>query len=374
MDHSLHYGAIVSDDDDEDEEMEDVASSSSFGDNNSLGEDDMNIRMPNYHANLPQITIMEEDEDDEEDNEEMDMDDDIHPDVLAAMQQIREQREQQQQSAAGVGIVDVEDEDEDEDDMAASQRRGRQESDTQRRKRRQREEEEYYEDEYGEGNPDMYGLRQTTEIPKEFFQDGDDARFIDDDVEPEEHEAGMILPLVDLSDIDIYYRELLRVVCRMGTETTRLLQQLLIEKKPLDQDDRRRCKIWIKYWTSYVVEHHYQILGKIIKIPTGPNGESESISGSMCIMCEVWRLKLIINHYRLDNLYSWKVADSPFLMEWLVETPGVAMDPPPVNWSIPPCNRISMATWGTLAVNGLMNGLSTIYPIPWICACLLWVF
>jgi hypothetical protein len=77
------------------------------------------------------------------------------------------------------------------------------------------------------------------------------------------------------------------------------------------------------------VEHHYEVLGKIISIPTGPNGQMEKLSGSMCIMAELWRMKLILNHHRLDQLCKWTIGSSPFLVKWLVETPGVPLDCPP---------------------------------------------
>jgi hypothetical protein len=110
-----------------------------------------------------------------------------------------------------------------------------------RRKRLQHEEEAYYADEYGVSKPDIVRLHHTETA--NFF--GDDPRFIDEDDEPEEHIHGMVLPTVDLSDKQLYYRELMRVLCNMGTELTRLLTQLLVSKKPLTPPDRNRCNAWV---------------------------------------------------------------------------------------------------------------------------------
>ena len=199
---------------------------------------------------------------------------------------------------------------------------------SQRRKRMIREEEAYYEDEYGDANPEMVRCRHTD--VSDFFED---PRIIDEEDEPEEHVHGMILPTMDLTDTNLYYRELFRVICAMGTELTRLLTQLLVSKTPITPPDRNRCNAWVKYWTSYLIEHHYDILGKVISIPTGPNGEAEKISGSMCIMGELWRMKLILNHHRIDQIRGWKISASPFLLKWLVEIPekagGVPLDAPP---------------------------------------------
>jgi hypothetical protein len=196
---------------------------------------------------------------------------------------------------------------------------------TARRKRLVEEEEAFYEDEYGPADPEIVRLRHTDTL--DFF---DDPRFIDEEDEPEEHVHGMVLPHVDLSDIHIYHRELFRVIRAMGTELTRLLTQLLVSKQPLTPPDRNRCNAWVKYWTSYLVENHYEVLGKVIGIPSGPNGAMEKISGSMCIMAEVWRMKLILNHHRLDQVRAWKISDSAFLMEWLhKDAAGVPLDAPP---------------------------------------------
>jgi hypothetical protein len=129
---------------------------------------------------------------------------------------------------------------------------------TQRRKRLIDEEEAFYEDEYGDANPEIVRLRHTD--VSDFF---DDPRIIDEDDEPEEHVHGMVLPTVDLTDTNLFYRELFRVICAMGTELTRLLTQLLVSKSPLTPPDRNRCNAWHKYWTSYLIEYHYIVLGKV---------------------------------------------------------------------------------------------------------------
>lgn len=192
------------------------------------------------------------------------------------------------------------------------------ETDRSRATRRRREEEDYYEDEYGEGNVDMIRLRRATDV-QEFL---DDPRVIDEDDEADEHVAGMILPKVDLTDTNVYYRELFRVCRTMGNETTRLLKQLLVQGIPLSPPERTLCMAWIKYWSSYAVENHYRVLGKILSIPTGEKGAMEKLSGTMCVLGEVWRLKLIVNHHRLHELKNFKISDKPFLIKWLVEAPG----------------------------------------------------
>lgn len=185
----------------------------------------------------------------------------------------------------------------------------------------------YYLDEYGDGNPDLIRLRQTGIDADDLF--GDEQRLIDEDIEEEEHVAGMILPKIVLDDEDVYYRELTRVLCAMGKETTRLLEKLLVEKGKLTHLEKEKAKSWIKYWTIYMVENYYTILGKIVQIPTGPNGDAEYFSGALGVMGELWRIKLIVNFEQIGEMRHWKISDSEFLMRWLVETPGVKLDCPP---------------------------------------------
>jgi len=194
------------------------------------------------------------------------------------------------------------------------------------RRRRAREQDEYYQDEYGDGDVDVIRLRDTVLGPDPF---GENDRLIDEDDEEEEYVAGMILPKVVLDDEDIYMRELCRVLCAMGNETTRLLNKILVDKGSITVEEERNCRAWIKYWTIYYVENYYTILGKIIPLPTGRNGEKESFSGGMCVRAEIWRLKLIVNFNMLPNMRTWKISDSEFLVKWLIDTPGVRLDCPP---------------------------------------------
>ncbi len=174
---------------------------------------------------------------------------------------------------------------------------------------------------------DIASIRlQHTQV-EDFF---DDERHIDEDDEPEEHAAGMILPSIVLTHEEVYFRSFYQVICAMGTETTRLLNQLLVEKKPLTSPDRARCNAWVKYWTAYMVENHYTILGRVMVLPLGEGGAVERISGTSCMMWELFRLKLILSHHMLHQLRDWKIRDSPFLVQWLLETPGIDLDPKPI--------------------------------------------
>jgi hypothetical protein len=51
-------------------------------------------------------------------------------------------------------------------------------------------------------------------------------------------------------------------------------------------------------------------------------------------MGELWRMKLVLNHHRIDQIRGWKMSDSAFLVKWLVTVPeragGVQLDAPPV--------------------------------------------
>ena len=136
----------------------------------------------------------------------------------------------------------------------------------------------------------------------------------------------------------------------MGKETTRLLRIKMIlepqrkkaelegtpfiqegdEATALTPEDISNCKAWEKYWTSYVVENHYTVLGKILRIPIGPNGAEETITPTACLMWEIWRIKIILNHDDINNYRTWKIRDSEFLCERLINTPGVPLDPPPI--------------------------------------------
>lgn len=201
-----------------------------------------------------------------------------------------------------------------------------------RRRPREDDDEEGQYREYEDREVDVMKLQRSHDVQalldEHFFED-------DDNNEPEEHVAGMILPHAELSDLRVYYRELFRVTCRMGTETTRLLKQIIVDKIPLSDDDRALCNAWVKYWTSYMVENHYTILGKLLVLPTGPGGASQKCSGTMAIIVELWRLKVILNHHRLGELRTWKIRDSPFLVKWLLDTPGVQLDAPPIKPDAP---------------------------------------
>ena len=140
----------------------------------------------------------------------------------------------------------------------------------------------------------------------------------------------MILPNMELTHKEVYFRSLYQVICAMGTETTRLLRQLLVEKTPLSQEDRTRCMAWVKYWTAYVVENHYTVLGRVESLPIGKDRATERISGTACMMWELFRLKLILSHHLLSGMRTWCIKSSPFLVQWLIDTPGVDLDPKPI--------------------------------------------
>lgn len=158
---------------------------------------------------------------------------------------------------------------------------------------------------------------------------GDEERVLEDEPEPEEHVGGMVLPKVELADIDVYNRELWRVISRMGAETTRLLVHVVQQGGELSGLERYQCGVWVKYWTSYVVENHYAVLGTVITTPTGPGGLPEKMSATAAMTIEIWRLKLILAYPRLSELRNYCIADSDFLRRWLIDTPGPPLDCPP---------------------------------------------
>jgi len=93
---------------------------------------------------------------------------------------------------------------------------------------------DYWEDEMAEGDLHRLQLFNLKRLRPEGDGDEDsgsrgsedsdgDEYVIAEDPTPEEHAGGMILPMVELSDVDLYYRELFHAIRRMGIETTRLL-------------------------------------------------------------------------------------------------------------------------------------------------------
>ena len=140
----------------------------------------------------------------------------------------------------------------------------------------------------------------------------------------------MILPKMVTDDPDLYFKTLFTVIVNMGHETTRLLRQILVSKQPLTPPDRTKCNAWVKYWTAYVVAHHYTTLGKIMSLPIGPNNTVVRVSATACMMWELWRLKLILSYHLLPQLKTWKIKDSPFLVKWLIDTPGIELDQKPL--------------------------------------------
>lgn len=201
------------------------------------------------------------------------------------------------------------------------------------RRRRQRDDNEEEEDEevaradvrQSAAREDDTVLHPPSDI-HQFYVDEED--FLDG-YEDEEHEAGAVLPNVILADANMYYRELLRVVVGAANENTALLEKVLHQGYQLSADELHRLNVRIKYWTVYLVENYYQVLGHIVLTPTGPGGESEQSSGSIFILPEIWRMKLLVNHARLQDLQAWKLSDSEFLREWFLDAPGVPLDCPP---------------------------------------------
>lgn len=105
--------------------------------------------------------------------------------------------------------------------------------------------------------------------------------------------------------------------------------QVIVHKQQLSPTERHNLQTWSTYFHSYLVEHYYDILGSVEETPTGPGGAKEQTTGAMCLSVEIWRMKLLLNYHRLASLKDWKIRDSPFLVEWLLETPGVRLDHPP---------------------------------------------
>jgi hypothetical protein len=162
-------------------------------------------------------------------------------------------------------------------------------------------------------------------------EEGLAGRFSEDDDEDEDEKAsvGMLLPRLGTVSPTLYWREFWRTMCRMGTETTALLVRVVREGKQLTPDETHRIAVWIKYWTGYMVEFHYHGLGQVIATPTGPGGEMERMSGTSAIMCELWRLTLVLSYAKLGKLKDYRICDSPFLVKWLLDTPGIPLDCPP---------------------------------------------
>lgn len=187
------------------------------------------------------------------------------------------------------------------------------------RRRRPRDDEEEVR-RYGEDGPGREEPRA-----EDFF--GPDLAELADPIQTEEEAAGYVLPrMLPQVSSEIFLRELWMVIMRMGQKTTKILRNLLIDKNSVSVSNRKRYLVWIKYWTAYMVENHFSVVGEIQTIPTGPHGENEQISGTMGIMMELWRIKLILNHHRLRQLVTWKIEQSAFLVEWLFEMPGTPLD------------------------------------------------
>lgn len=223
--------------------------------------------------------------------------------------------------------IDEDDDDDDDDDGIGSES-----PPPPPRRRREREE-----DEEEEPAVTRADVRQSAAAAREdgdgtpsdvhqFYVDEED--FLDG-YEDEEHEAGAVLPNVILADANLYYRELLRVVVGAANENTALLEKVLHQGHVLTAEELHRLNVRIKYWTVYLVENYYQVLGHIVLTPTGQGGESEQSSGSIFILPEIWRMKLLVNHARLPDLQAWKLSDSEFLREWFLDAPGVPLDRPP---------------------------------------------
>jgi hypothetical protein len=147
--------------------------------------------------------------------------------------------------------------------------------------------------------------------------------------EDEEHDAGMVLPNVELTNSKVYYRELFRVIVDCANANTAFLNKILKEGYQLTSEELHTLRVRIKYWTIYLVENYYHVLGNIVTIPSGPNGEAEMFSGAIGVLPEIWRMKLLVHHAILPDLQSWKLSDSEFLRTWFLETPGVPLDCPP---------------------------------------------
>ena len=187
---------------------------------------------------------------------------------------------------------------------------------------------------YGPLDPAENELAVTSQYDDfyEFMADQgvDSTRIIDTSAESEEEAAGMILPRIILDDMDLYRKTLYHVICRMGNKTTKWLRQILIKKQPLSDKQRKKGETWVKYWSSYVVENHYSVLGETLQLPIGPNGAKKKVSATSSMMWEILRLKLLLRYRDIHSMLNFKIRDSAFLTEWLLDSPGVALDPAPL--------------------------------------------
>jgi len=204
------------------------------------------------------------------------------------------------------------------------------------------DEDAYWRDEEGDGDHDMIRRRVAPGMALMDDDDDDDddgeglaGRFDDDDEdagvdEDERASEGMILPRPGSgASKNLFMLEFWRVLCRMGTETTSLIGRIVRDGQTLPYEDKHRIVVWIKYWTGYMIEFHYHGLGEVIATPTGPGGEMERISGTSALMCEIWRLTLVLNFENLGKMRDYKICDSPFLVKWLLDLPGIPLDCPP---------------------------------------------
>jgi|WetSurMetagenome_2_1015567.scaffolds.fasta_scaffold00074_59 hypothetical protein len=55
----------------------------------------------------------------------------------------------------------------------------------------------------------------------------------------------------------------------------------------------------------------------------------ERITGTSALLAEIWRLTLVLNYEKMGELRNFKISDSPFLVEWLLDLPGIPLDCPP---------------------------------------------
>lgn len=205
--------------------------------------------------------------------------------------------------------------------------------------RRPRDEDEYWGDEYGDGDEEMIRrLRPVQNGAAMGLVDDDDdeddedgaGRFSDEGGDEDERESeGMVLPRLGDGSWNLYMLEFWRVLCRMGIETTSLIGRVVRDGQQLGAEERHKIAVWIKYWTGYMIEFHYHGLGQVISTPTGPGGEMERISGTSAMMCEIWRLTLVLNYSRMGELRNYRISDSAFLTRWLLELPGIPLDCPP---------------------------------------------
>jgi|WetSurMetagenome_2_1015567.scaffolds.fasta_scaffold00074_58 hypothetical protein len=134
-----------------------------------------------------------------------------------------------------------------------------------------RDEDAYWQDEYGEGDPSMVRVHPVPggAADMAMAHDDDDSdgagRFTEESSDDEDERAsgGMVLPRLNQKSWDLYMLEFWRVVCAMGLETTALITRVVREGQKLREEERHRISVWIKYWTSYMVEFHYHGLGKV---------------------------------------------------------------------------------------------------------------